>query len=76
MENYIVRIHRRGEQHQDDVIGMVERVERDDKRPFRNLSELCEILLLCPADACKPEMHMSHEQSAHVTPITKYFRHR
>ena len=76
MENYIVRIYRRDDQNPDDVIGMVERVEWDDRQPFRGLSELCKILSLCPADACRTEMHISRELTASVTPIAKYLRHR
>ena len=76
MENYIVRIYRRDEQNPDDVIGMVERVEWDDRQPFRGLSELCKILSLCPEDARRTEMHFSHKPSASVTPIAKNLRHR
>jgi len=76
MENYIVRIYRRDEQNPDDVIGMVERVELDDRHPFHSLSELCKILSLCSADACRTEMHISREFSASVTPIAKNLRHR
>ena len=76
MENYIVRIYRRDEQNPDDVIGMVERVEWDDRQPFHGLSELCEILSLRPAGATRTEMHISRKPSASVTPIAKNLRHR
>jgi len=75
MENYIVRIYRRDDLNPDDVIGMVERVERDDRQPFHSLSELYEILSLCPAGV-RAEMHMSRVRSTSVTPIAKYLRHR
>ena len=74
MENYIVRVYRRDDQNPDEVIGMVERVEREDRRPFHSLSELCKILSLCPADAYRTEMRMLHEQSATDTPIAKNLR--
>lgn len=74
MENYIVRVYRRGDQNPDEVVGIVERVEKEDRQPFHSLSELCKILSLCPTDAYRTEMRMLHEQSATVTPIAKNLR--
>lgn len=74
MENYIVRVYRRDEQKPDEVVGIVERVEKEDRQPFHSLSELCKILSLCPADAYRTEMRMLREQSATVTPIAKNYR--
>ena len=76
MENYIVRVYRRGDQNPDEVVGRVEMVEVDDKRPFRSLSELVKILLLCPGDLEKSELRVPHDQSAPLASIAKNFRHR
>lgn len=76
MENYIVRVYRRGDQNPDDVIGMVESVELDDRRPFHSLSELVKILLLCPADVRKGEMRAVRDEPAPATSIAKNLRHR
>jgi hypothetical protein len=44
MENYIVRIYRRGECQPDSIIGLVEPVETGEIQPFSTLSELTTIL--------------------------------
>jgi len=44
MENYIVRIYRRGECQPDSIIGLVEPVESGEIQPFSTLSELKAIL--------------------------------
>lgn len=40
MENYIVRIYRRDTDHPDDVVGTVECVETQIKRPFHGIRKL------------------------------------
>lgn len=44
MENYIVRIYRRDEKDLNSLVGLVEIVGLDEKKPFRNAAELLEIL--------------------------------
>ena len=44
MENYIVRIYRRGEYQPDSIIGLVEPVETGVIQQFSTLSELTTIL--------------------------------
>ena len=44
MENYIVRIHRRGNCQPDSIIGLVESVEAGEIQPFSTLNELTTIL--------------------------------
>jgi hypothetical protein len=44
MENYIVRIYRRGECQPDSIIGLVEPVESGEIQAFSTLSELKAIL--------------------------------
>jgi len=44
MENYIVRIYRRGECQPDSIIGLVEPVENGEIQPFSSLSELTTII--------------------------------
>ena len=48
MENYIVRIHRRGECQPDSIVGLVEPVETGEIQPFSSLSELTTILAETP----------------------------
>lgn len=40
MENYIVRIYRRGECENDDLVGLLETVETGEIQSFRSLEEL------------------------------------
>ncbi len=75
MENYIVRVYRRDDQKPDEVIGTVERVEMNDKHPFKSLLELCEILSLSPA-TCKREARVAFDQSAHITPAAGFLQNR
>ena len=44
MENYIVRIYRRDKNAPCKLTGVVEDVRTEDKKAFRNLDELWEIL--------------------------------
>ena len=44
MENYIVRIYRRGECQPESIIGLVEAVETGEIKSFSTLSELTTIL--------------------------------
>ena len=44
MENYILRIYRRDEVDPDNVVGLVEPVEKGEPQPFRTLTELTAIL--------------------------------
>lgn len=44
MESYIVRIYRRQEKHPREVVGIVEEVEAEEKKAFKNMDELMEIL--------------------------------
>lgn len=44
VENYIVRIYRRVDGDPDHVIGMVERAETQEQRPFHSLSALKRLL--------------------------------
>jgi hypothetical protein len=43
-ESYIIRVYRREEENARDLVGMVEIVETQEKRPFSNFDELREIL--------------------------------
>jgi hypothetical protein len=40
MENYIVRVYRRGQNDPDEVAGLVETVGTDEKRAFKSFSGL------------------------------------
>lgn len=44
MENYIVRIYRRSENESEELVGLVEDVERGKTHPFKSAAELCRIL--------------------------------
>ena len=44
MENYIVRIYRRGQDKPDEIAGLVELVEVEKKQAFKNIDELSQIL--------------------------------
>jgi hypothetical protein len=44
VENYILRIYRRDENHPDRIAGTVEDVENGETAAFRNFSQLIEIL--------------------------------
>jgi len=46
MENYIIRIYRRDRRNPRKIIGIVESVEADMKRPFTDLDQLREIIAL------------------------------
>jgi hypothetical protein len=45
MESYIIRIYRRDEDAPYNIIGLVEDVELQEKKPFHNTGELAEILI-------------------------------
>ena len=45
MESYIVRLYRRDAESPENLVGMVETVGDDEKRPFHTASELVAILL-------------------------------
>jgi hypothetical protein len=47
-DSYIVRIYRRGAQKPSEVVGLVEAVERRDRRGFKSMDELWEILSAPP----------------------------
>lgn len=42
-ESYIVRVYRREEDNPQGLVGLVELVETQEKKSFRNLDELLEI---------------------------------
>ncbi len=44
MENYIVRISRRDAKDPEKITGEVEVVNNEEKKPFKNIEELIEIL--------------------------------
>jgi hypothetical protein len=44
MENYIVRISRRDEKDPERVTGQVEVIGKEEKKAFKNIEELMEIL--------------------------------
>lgn len=44
MDNYVIRIYRRGEDKTDDVVGIIESVETKKKQAFKNMNELVRIL--------------------------------
>ena len=44
METYVLRIYRRGRSISDSLVGLVEEVGVDGKKPFRNLGQLGDIL--------------------------------
>ena len=44
MENYIVRIYRRGQDRPDEIAGLVELIEVEKKQAFKNIDELSQIL--------------------------------
>lgn len=71
MESYIVRVYRRDDQRLDEVVGMVEMVGWNGRRPFHSLSELCEILSLCPEDACKTDALPADDETEPVSPAVK-----
>ncbi len=50
MENYIVRIYRRDDE-QNAIAGIVEIVERQEEKPFKDLKELLAILNAAKAGA-------------------------
>ena len=50
MENYIVRIYRRDASDPEQVTGMLESVEQDTRRPFKNLTTLTSMLAGNTAD--------------------------
>ncbi|MFZ3065767.1 MAG: PilZ domain-containing protein [Nitrospirota bacterium] len=45
MESYIIRIYRRDKDAPYNIIGLVEDVELEEKKPFHNTEELAEILV-------------------------------
>ena len=45
MESYIIRIYRRDKDAPYNIIGLVEDVELEEKKPFHNTEELAEILI-------------------------------
>lgn len=44
MDSYIVRMYRRDAENPEELVGLVEIVGDDGKRPFHNMSELMAIL--------------------------------
>jgi len=48
MENYIVRIYRRGKYRPDLLVGLVQAVETGEIRSFRTLGEFTTILAKTP----------------------------
>ena len=44
MENYIVRIYRRGGDQPDSIVGLVESVETGEVHSFKSVSELMRLL--------------------------------
>jgi hypothetical protein len=48
MENYIIRVYRRDHSDPERLTGLLESVERETRRPFYTLKDLC-MLLLAPA---------------------------
>ncbi len=44
MDNYIVRVYRRDSKNPDQIVGLVELVEAEEKKSFANYDELREIL--------------------------------
>jgi hypothetical protein len=50
--DYILRIYRRDPERPESILGMLHDVERDVRRPFHSLAELCEILSL-PESICR-----------------------
>lgn len=44
MDSYIVRMYRRDAESPENLVGLVEIVGDEGKRPFRNMSELMAIL--------------------------------
>lgn len=53
MENYIIRIYRRGDNPRE-VTGLVEQVEMNQQRPFACFEELRQILSQRPKKAERP----------------------
>lgn len=44
MDSYIVRLYRRDAENPENLVGLVETVGEDEKRPFHTVSELVAIL--------------------------------
>jgi hypothetical protein len=44
MDSYIVRLYRRDAENPENMVGLVETVGEDEKRPFHTVSELVAIL--------------------------------
>lgn len=44
MDSYIIRIYQRSEKNSSSLVGMVEEVGIEGRKPFRNYDELWEIL--------------------------------
>ena len=44
MESYVIRIYRRDDENPGNCVGLAEIIEKDEKKVFKNLDELVEIL--------------------------------
>jgi hypothetical protein len=44
MTTYIIRIYRRTKDKPEEVVGLVENVDTQDRLPFHDLQELCTII--------------------------------
>ncbi len=44
MESYVIRIYRRDGENPLNCVGLAEIIEKDEKKVFKNLDELVEIL--------------------------------
>lgn len=60
MENYIIRIYRRGENQTDEVAGIIESVETKKKQAFKNMNELVRILS-APKRKSRPKRKKSNQ---------------
>lgn len=45
MDSYLIRIYRRDKENPEAIVGIIEEIGADRKEPFKNISELCDIIV-------------------------------
>jgi len=45
MDSYLIRIYRRNKENPKAIVGIIEEIGADRKEPFKNISELCDIIV-------------------------------
>jgi hypothetical protein len=65
MDSYLIRIYRRDKQNPDAIVGIIEEIGTESKEPFKDISELCGILINRKADKAGERERLKKEDKSH-----------